>query len=184
MCTLPVNQLDFTPDQSCYVNVSVPTAPSPTDPPTCTSTVDAGAGRRIGDTSSCPNLELIATAATTRTDCKLEVNGLNLMDGCGLHRLISSNDGVCALAISPPALPRASCFNTKTQGDGAEKLASWIRGLADGTPVRTSAAPRHHCAASPLHPHPRGQPPSPAFPRLPLPSLALPRPAAFHRLRR
>ena len=64
--------------------------------------------------------------------CALTVNGLDLMDGCELNKLVVGRDGVCAAVIDPPNKPRAACFDTKHSEDGAGQLASWIQGLADG----------------------------------------------------
>ena len=64
------------------------------------------------------------------------------MSTCGLHRLVASNDGVCAAVINPPEQPRVACFNTKVQGDGAEKLASWIKRAQAGASLMLASCSR------------------------------------------
>ena len=59
-------------------------------------------------------MRVVATAATSSSDCALTVNGLDLLSGCGLNNLVTGRDGVCAAFIEPPGAPRAMCFNTKT----------------------------------------------------------------------
>ena len=125
------DQLAWTSDRSCAVSVSVPTPVPPGG--TCT-VYDSATQRSVYDSNSCPHVELAATAATTSDSCAMAVNGLDLFSsatGCALDKLVVGRDGVCAALIDPYA-PRAACFDTKTQGEGAEQLASWIDALPQG----------------------------------------------------
>ena len=128
-------QLAWTSDQSCDVAVSVP-MPLPANG-TC-QPVDAASRRAIADTSVCPHLHLSATAATTLSSCSMSVNGLDLFSdaGFGLNRLVVGRDGVCVAMLdsgtSGTMLPRAACFDTQTEGEGAEQLAAWIDTLPHG----------------------------------------------------
>jgi hypothetical protein len=66
----------------------------------------------------------------------MSVNGVDLFGatGCGLDRLVVGRDGVCVAVLDPPALPRATCFDTKmgASAEGAGQLASWIDRLPHG----------------------------------------------------
>ena len=130
-------QLAWASPRSCVVNVSVPTESS-----SCADLVDGARMRPLADTQSCPHLLLEATAASTSTPCELRVNGVDMMQGCGLRRLEASNTGVCVALVNPPYAPRASCFDTRIQGDGAEKLASWIRAAPLGSQVMLASCSR------------------------------------------
>jgi hypothetical protein len=102
-------------------------------------------GKAVDDTNTCAHLHLEATAATSATNaqsCALSVSGLDLMHGCGLNRLVVGRDGVCAAVVNPPNKPRAACFDTKTQGQGAEQLASWIDTLPQGASVMIASCSR------------------------------------------
>ena len=44
--------------------------------------------------------------------------------------------------VNSPYPPRAACFDTKAQGDGAEKLASWIEVVPPGASVMVTACSR------------------------------------------
>ena len=126
-------QVAWVSDRSCPVSVSVPT---PIELGANCAVYDAAAQRHAVDTNTCPHLELVATAATTSDTCAMTVSGLDLFSdamGCGLDRLVVGRDGVCAAVLDPPHKPRAACFDTKTQGDGTEKLASWIDALPQGS---------------------------------------------------
>ena len=122
-------QLGWTSDSNCQVTVAVPTPLAPGD--TCVP-FDAAAAREVIETTTCPVLRFEAKAATTSDVCELKVNGADLFRGCGLDRLVVGKDGVCAAVIDAPDQPRAACFDTKTEGVGAEELASWIDGLPNG----------------------------------------------------
>ena len=150
-------QVAWTADKQCPVTVAVPTTTASIAP--CVAPSDVGRGRAVYDTNSCPHLHLEARAATTTTStgastavtsglhghaagagggpasCQMWVNGVDLMAGCELNKLVVGRDGVCAALIDPPNKPRAACFDTKTQGAGAEQLAAWI----DTLPVGASA---------------------------------------------
>jgi len=137
-----VAQTAWATDASCPVQVSVPTTLPASATLSCSAPFDALSSVRLGDTNSCPHLQLEATAATSTATCALSVNGLNLMSSCGLDRLVVGRDGVCVAAINPPDRPRTACFDTKTQGQGAEKLASWIDALPLGTQVMIASCSR------------------------------------------
>ena len=81
-------------------------------------------------------------ARTHAHRCELSLNGVDLMAGCGLRRLEASNRGVCVASVNPPYEPRASCFDTTVQGDGAEKLASWIDSVPLGANVLLASCSR------------------------------------------
>jgi hypothetical protein len=72
----------------------------------------------------------------------MSINGLDLMTGCELNKLVLGRDGVCAAMIDPPHRPRAACFDTKVQGQGAERLASWIDELPLGATVIVTSCSR------------------------------------------
>ena len=122
-------QLGWTSGRTCDVTVAVPTQLLEGD--TCIS-VDGASTRTVTDTSVCPHLSLRAEAATTLDSCGMSANGLDLFTGCGLDRLVVGRDGVCAVLIQSGRVPRATCFDTKAQGAGAEQLASWIDTLPYG----------------------------------------------------
>ena len=91
-----------------------------------------GAGGR--GLHECGHLEIEARAATASGgDCALSVNGLDLFKGCGLDTVVVGRDGVCAAVLDSRAgrasAPRAACFDTRSEGVGAEQLASWIDAL-------------------------------------------------------
>jgi len=147
-------QVGWTPDRECPVTVYVPKSAEGVHG--CVNEVNGGLGRSLTDTNTCPHLHLAATAATSGTKaadgpsaqtsglhghaagtsgfsgCAMSVNGLDLFSGCELDKLVVGRDGVCAALIDPPNKPRAACFDTKTQGAGAEQLASWIDTLPQG----------------------------------------------------
>ena len=125
------------PERACAVNVSVAT-----DPSGCDALEDAAFGRPIVGTVACPSFLLEAAAASTETPCSLIVNGVDLMRGCELGRLEASYRGVCAALINPPNTPRASCFDTTLEGDGAEKLGSWISAVPIGANVVLASCSR------------------------------------------
>ena len=125
-------QLPWTSDTTCDVTVSVPI---PLSTGAVCTTIDGAASRAVDDANECPHTQLVATAATTSGSCALSANGLDLMAGCGLENLVIGRDGVCAALIDPPNQPRAACFDTKTQGQGAEQLAAWIDTLPGGATV-------------------------------------------------
>ena len=156
-------QVAWTRDTSCPVTVHVPTAGANIAP--CAVPADGMSGKAVHDTNACPNLRLEVSAATSGTNaapngaitsglhghaagttgydgCVLTANGLDLLQGCGLNKLVVGRDGVCAALIDPPNKPRAACFDTKTQGEGAEKLASWIDGLPTGASVLLASCSR------------------------------------------
>ena len=149
-------QVAWTPDKECAVDVAVPK--SAVDAGGCDLPTNGGKGKSVGDTNTCPHLSLEVTAATSGTKaaaggaqtsglhghaagtngyagCVMTLNGVDLLAGCELNKLVVGRDGVCAALIDPPNKPRAACFDTKTQGAGAEQLASWI----DSLPVGASA---------------------------------------------
>ena len=136
-------QVGWTRDKPCPVTVAVPTTTGESF--TCDTPVDAAASRAVADTNTCAHLRLEATAATSGVSpkpCALSVNGLDLMNGCGLNKIVVGRDGVCAVVVDPPNKPRAACFDTKTQGQGAEQLASWIDSLPVGASVMLASCSR------------------------------------------
>ena len=122
-------QLAWVHDRDCDVSVAVPVPLAEGD--TC-EPVDAASARAVTDGNTCPHLELNATAATTLDSCAMAVSGLDLFKGCGLDRLVVGRDGVCVARIDEPNVPRAACFDTKTEGVGAPQLESWIEKLPVG----------------------------------------------------
>ena len=78
--------------------------------------------------------QIRALAATSLESCAMSVNGLDLFAeaGCALDRLVVGRDGVCAAVVDFPSVPRAACFDTKNEADGAGQLASWIDSLPFG----------------------------------------------------
>ena len=133
-------QLPWVADSSCPVAVSVPIPPAGTT--ACDTPFDSAASRAALDTHSCPHLHLHAVAATSSTSCALLVNGVDMMAGCGLESLVVGRDGVCGVVVDLPSKPRAACFDTKTQGQGAEKLASWIEQQPTGASVMIASCSR------------------------------------------
>ena len=132
-------QLEWTTDSSCAIDVSVPMPIAPGG--TCTA-YDASASKEVKDVNSCDHLFMAAQAATSAVPCALSVNGLDVMPGCGLDRLVEGRDGVCAVVVDPPHKPRAMCFDTRTPGVGAPQLASWIDTLAHGATVALASCSR------------------------------------------
>ena len=124
-----VDQLAWTSDRSCNVTVSTPMPLASSD--TC-HPIDAASGFAVADTNTCPHVQLNATAATTLTTCAMTANGIDLFAGCGLDRLVVGRDGVCVARLDPPNVPRAACFDTRTEGVGSDELASWIDDLPMG----------------------------------------------------
>ena len=59
-----------------------------------------------------------------------------------LARAVYLDGGVCAVSVDTASQPRTACFDTKTEGDGADKLAAWLDGLATGTPVMIASCSR------------------------------------------
>lgn len=156
-------QIPWTPDKSCAVTVNIPN--SGANITQCSHPVNVASGKSLYDTNSCPHLRLEVSAATSGTNaapggavtsglhghaagttgysgCVLTANGLDLLEGCGLNKIVVGRDGVCAALIDPPNAPRAACFDTKAQGEGAEKLAAWIDTLPMGASVMVASCSR------------------------------------------
>ena len=123
------DQLQWAMDRTCDVSVAIPVPLSADD--VC-SPIDAAKSLPVEDPSTCPHLQLRATAATTADSCAMTVNGLSLFGGCGLDKLVVGRDGVCVARLDEPNVPRAACFDTRTAGVGADQLASWIDALPQG----------------------------------------------------
>ena len=136
------DQIAWTADKRCPVEVSVPSTSAPSTTLTCNGGFNSASSKQLADGKSCPHLELNATAATSFDSCDLTLNGLSLISGCGLDKLVVGRDGVCAAVIDPPNSPRAACFNTKVSGDGAQKLASWIDALPTGASAMIASCSR------------------------------------------
>ena len=124
-------QLAWVPDRKCNVSVAIPV--SITADETC-HPVNAAAGLSLAGTSTCPHLQLTATAATTFDSCAMSVNGVDLFAGCGLDRLVVGRDGVCVAQLDGEEVgaPRAACFDTQAAGEGINELASWVENLPVG----------------------------------------------------
>ena len=157
-------QVEWVPDTSCPIDVYVPTTTTGIAP--CDNPSDGAAqGKAMYDTNSCPHLSLEVTAATSGTNaapggaitsglhghaagtsgysgCIMSVNGVDLLEGCGMNKLVVGRDGVCAALIDPPNKPRAACFDTKAQGEGADQLAAWIDTLPIGASVMVTSCSR------------------------------------------
>ena len=128
-------QLSWATSRACDVTVAVPV---PIAADEACHPVNAALGLPLSGTSSCPHLQLTATAATTTQSCAMTVNGLDLFAGCGLDRLVTGRDGVCVAQLGAGETnpqPRAACFDTQTEGEGVEQLAAWVDKLPDGAPV-------------------------------------------------
>ena len=135
-------QLGWAADTGCAVEVSVPTAFTDSDVGSCTR-YDVAAGKDAADHNACPHLRMEATAATTAAPCSLAVNGVELLSACDTDKMAAYLDGgVCAASVDTASQPRTACFDTKTEGDGADKLAAWLDGLATGTPVMMASCSR------------------------------------------
>ena len=129
------SQVDWTPDRTCPVSVSIPTA---VEDVACNEPTDGASNAVVEDTNACEHVHLEASAANSALDahpCSLTVNGVDLMSGCGLNRLVVGRDGVCAAVLDSPNRPRAACFDTRVQGEGADQLASWIDNVPQGANV-------------------------------------------------
>ena len=136
------DQITWTADKGCPVQVSIPSTSAPSTTLTCNGGFNSASSKQLADGNSCPHLDLNATAATTFESCDLTINGLSLISGCGLDKQVVGRDGVCAAVIDPPNSPRAACFNTKVSGDGAQKLASWIDALPTGASAMIASCSR------------------------------------------
>ena len=75
-------------------------------------------------------------------NCKLEVNGVDLMEGCGLNKVVVGRDAMCAAVLDPPNAPRAACFDTKVVGEGIEQFTSWVDELREGVTVMVTSCSR------------------------------------------
>ena len=154
-----VDQLEWAAERTCDVTVATPVPLGADD--TCHA-VNAASQLAVEDANGCPHLQLTATATTSEDQCAMYINGLDLFAGCGLDRLVVGRDGVCvgeclgilssaplsaacpldtmpsvrisllAARVDSPNVPRAACFDTRTEGLGAEQLASWIDALPSG----------------------------------------------------
>ena len=91
---------------------------------------DATAERAgVDHAACCLSLQMSVMAATTLESCAMSVNGvdgLGWIDSCGFDHLVVGRHGVCIAVLDAPNELRATCFDTRTAGAGAEQLAAWV----------------------------------------------------------